>query len=367
MLMTRCMKELNLLQSIDILLQAFISGDALLPDSIDFGLLNSLNEGNWADLINFSVRQNVAASALRGFEIISKNAGNIGFSISKETLRQWYGISAEVKKNHVQMSMAVHGLISFFKEKDMKMMLLKGIGLGQEYPDPSCRYSSDIDIYLFGEGDKADKLLMEEHNLSVQNDIDKHSKFMVNGFAVENHKTFLNTAKVPVLAALESRLEDIADKCIDYNGLYLPSVKFNTLFLTVHMMLHFVFGGFNMSHILDWACFTKNHSSQIDWDELIRYASDAGFLRFVGVINSLASEMSAGVQIEFPHIEFNAADKQLVTDAISACELKDQKNRSNSPALLNSLCHYLHLRKRYKFAINDSYLKLLARRGRKSF
>lgn len=46
------------------------------------------------------------------------------------------------------------------------MVLLKGYCLSLNYPKPNHRPCGDIDIYLCGDGDKADDLLLSERGIS---------------------------------------------------------------------------------------------------------------------------------------------------------------------------------------------------------
>lgn len=61
------------------------------------------------------------------------------------------------------------------------MMVLKGYGLSKNYPVPNHRPCGDMDIYLFGDQEKADKLIAEELGIKIDNSHHHHTVFQFQG------------------------------------------------------------------------------------------------------------------------------------------------------------------------------------------
>ncbi len=60
-----------------------------------------------------------------------------------------------------------------------------------KYPNPAHRPCGDIDIWLYGEQEKGDKLLQKK-GIAIDSSHHHHTVFHVNGVMVENHYDFIN-------------------------------------------------------------------------------------------------------------------------------------------------------------------------------
>lgn len=101
------------------------------------------------------------------------------------------------------------------------MMLLKGFGLSQYYPEAKLRTPGDVDVYLFGDWKKADDAVREELGVTVCKDSEHHTTFVLNGVMVENHYDFVNTRIRKSSKRLEKIIKELAqDKTnvIDVRG-----------------------------------------------------------------------------------------------------------------------------------------------------
>ena len=69
----------------------------------------------------------------------------------------------------------------------IRVLLLKGIGLSNLYPKPESRSCGDIDIYLFGDYEKGNMILGNNHF----DETALHSELIYDGVTVENHKMLI--------------------------------------------------------------------------------------------------------------------------------------------------------------------------------
>lgn len=63
--------------------------------------------------------------------------------------------------------------------------------------------------------------------------------------------------------------------------IYLPSAKFNSLFLLRHTGHHFAGERLILRQIVDWAMFVDRHYDEVNWDELIDTAKEYNIHRFL--------------------------------------------------------------------------------------
>lgn len=268
---------------------------------IDIRLLPS-TRSNWQQLMNLAAAQGVYAIALDGLdEICLINCPDSIINISsfdnlyrnkvhntldlksiinqrlpRDLRIQWELGRMSIEKRYLDQAEAVEKLVSIFERNGISMMVLKGVGLSAFYPKSEHRECGDIDIYLMGKFEEGNKLIANM-GFIVEKEGDKHSRFFFNGYAVENHKTFLNTTLSIVDKRLEIVLDDLISpykECVTkflFNeslSVITPSPDFNAVFLARHAIKHFLIGGLVLRHITDLALFFEMNSDRINFAKL---------------------------------------------------------------------------------------------------
>lgn len=146
-----------------------------------------------------------------------------------------WGLSAqEQKAQYGRQKELLDEMIEVCDNNDMRLLLLKGMGLSEYYPKPSSRLSSDIDIYLFGDYEKGNRLLLDgDVNLA-----EKHYVYNKGGIQVENHIWLIDMG-TPLQRKVEDYLESTLNSCVrtKYGYYVLPS-KSHVLYLLMHLLAH---------------------------------------------------------------------------------------------------------------------------------
>ena len=167
-------------------------------------------------------------------------------------------VAYRVEQKYARQKSVIAKLARFFAEYSVKMMILKGYGLSLNYPVPNHRPCSDVDIWLFEEHktadgnikrcsaqQKADDLLREQLNISIDGDKHHHTVFYLDGVMVENHYDFLNIHAHLSNRIIEQRLQQLTAQpmeqiAVGETTVYIPSPDFHALFLLRHSASHFV-------------------------------------------------------------------------------------------------------------------------------
>ncbi len=175
-------------------------------------------------------------------------------------------------------------------------MVLKGYGLSLLYPIPQHRTCCDIDIWLFGHQQEADKILAKASGIHIGNAHHHHSEFMVDGVQVENHYDFINVNAHLSSRQVEKRLKVLAaqpgGKChINDTDIFLPPTDFNALFLLRHAASHFASEVLVLRQVADWAMFVEKHGKELDWEALENFSRKQNMLRFLLCLNALAVDV----------------------------------------------------------------------------
>ena len=230
-------------------------------------------EINWNSLINLAARQGVLCVARDG---IAHTPG-----ISRELLIRWELSVQKLEARNKKQRAVIQELVAIFRENGIEMLLLKGIGLSELYPEPIQRESGDIDIYLFGDYEKGNKVI-EELGIEVEKEGSKHSKFYFQGVPVENHKTFLNVEYTWTDKDLEAHLHKILAEqgydtiMINSTEVRIPVPDFTAIFLSRHNITHFLASGLVLRHFCDMALFFEKKRERIDFTRFEKIMRENG-------------------------------------------------------------------------------------------
>src|SRR5665648_514599 len=231
-------------------------------DQINFDLTSQ----EWQRLIENAANMGVLAIA---FDALPKGEALPG--LSKELMIRW-GLSVQrFEDRNRRQREALKELIAYFREHQIEVLLLKGLGLAENYPLPAHRECGDLDIYLFGDYEKGNQAI-EALGIEVDRENSKHSSFFFKGIPVENHFSFLNVDLSQTDIKLEIHLHRILKEqgyetiMIDDIGVRVPTPDFTSLFLTRHNITHFLALGLVFRHFCDMALFFSSNAERINFE-----------------------------------------------------------------------------------------------------
>lgn len=268
-------------------------------------LLNIAQTGNfnynlkfpvdWHKVYKIANKQGVTAII---WDTISKlaNEGKIPpEQMPNRALKLQWALSAEnISARYHRQKVLIEKLAKFYSEHGIKMMLLKGYSLSLYYPTPEHRECGDIDIWLYGEQQKADKLLNELKGVEIDEDKHHHTTFVIDGIMVENHYDFLNVHAHTSNKDIEKELQRLSKENagIEYrigdSVVMLPPANLNALFLLRHTAAHFAAVEIGLRHIIDWTLFVKNNYADIDWSWLYGIAKRHNMEKFLNCLNAIS-------------------------------------------------------------------------------
>ena len=248
------------------------------------------NESEWDELYAIAKEQGLLGVTFAGVQKLL----NQQQEPPKMLYLTWMGMSARIQQKWERHEAFIGRLAGFYEKHGINMMLLKGYGVSQYYPEAKLRTPGDVDVYLFGDWKKADDAISEELGVTVCNDSEHHTKFTIDDITVENHYDFVNTRIRRSSQKLELVFKELAqDKTnvIDVRGqkVYLPSDKLNAIFLLRHCAGHFASEGITMRNVLDWGLFVQS-TKDLDWEWLWQLAKEYNMHRFLACLNMICVE-----------------------------------------------------------------------------
>ena len=253
-------------------------------EQIDFDLTTL----EWQRLIENAASLGVLAIA---FDALPKGEALPG--LSKELMIRW-GLSVQrFEDRNRRQRAALRELIDTFRENQIEVLLLKGLGLAENYPLPDHRECGDLDIYLFGDYEKGNQVI-EALGIEVDRGYSKHSSFFFKGIPVENHLSFLDVSFSQTNKNLEVHLKRILNEqgyetiMIDDITVRIPTPDFTSLFLTRHNITHFLASGLVLRHFCDMALFFSRNAGRIDFVSFRKIITEEHQFSFFSSFTQLA-------------------------------------------------------------------------------
>ncbi|TVR75540.1 MAG: hypothetical protein EA408_00195 [Marinilabiliales bacterium] len=229
-----------------------------------------LTNEEWQSLFDCAARQGVLALA---FDTLPEREAMPG--LTKELFIRW-GLSAKrIEDRNRRQVEALKELIAVFRKEGIELLLLKGLGLSESYPRPAHRECGDMDIYLFGDYEKGNRLI-EDLGIEVKRKSPKHSAFFFKGIPVDNHLSFLSVSRSKTDKNLEAHLSRILSTqgydTITIGGfeVRVPTPDFTAIFLARHDIVHFLISGVVLRHICDLALFFSNNAKNINFESFLK-------------------------------------------------------------------------------------------------
>ena len=264
---------------------------------------------DWNELLDLSLNQGLTGIVVDGMNRCYDAGKTIG--IGPSTKMKWIGAIARMEQNYRFHHEAIRQLATFYAEHDIKMMVIKGLGLSLNYPVPNHRPTGDVDIYLFGKQKKGDSLIANELNVSIDNSHHNHSVFGYKGIMIENHYNFVNVYAHRSQRKVDEWLKKEVVNAYEQDGVWLPSPQFNALYILRHAASHFAAEQITMRHVLDWATFVDKHYSEVDWTSHWNMCQDLNMCKFLLALNEICV-----CHLGFPSDKFRIGEDHALTERV---------------------------------------------------
>ena len=297
---------------------------------------------DWQALKTLADEQGLSAVIL---DALNTDGMNLTDSIPLHMKLEWIGeVIQSYEQRYAAYEKAVSSLAGFYNQHGFKMMVLKGYACSLDWPKPEHRPCGDIDIWLFGQQEAADKELVsslksQDSSFKIDNSHHHHTVFYWQGFMVENHYDFVNVHHSKSNAEIEKVFKELGEDDSHYvevsgEKVYLPSPNLHALFLLRHAMIEFAAGGINFRQILDWAFFVEKHGKDVDWSWLLNLLDDFHMREFFNCINAICVEEFGYDSKIFPYVQFNPFMKDKVLKDILEPEIPNDKPKYLLPRMI---------------------------------
>ncbi len=242
----------------------------------------------------FAASQGVAAFILDGLNKVNVAGVLPDNLVSRQVKINLYVHTMQVEQLCKAQYADAAELSALFASEGVRTVVLKGIALGECYPNPLHRPCGDFDCYLMGDYAKGNELV-QKAGAEVEFQSYKHSHIEYKGLIAENHQFLTALRGDKRMKRFEQLLRTLLEvegtKCIGNTCMECPSPLFNALFLTHHGREHFVFEGITLRHLCDWGMLLHKHGAEIDWKLFCKHAEVYGLRDFADAMTCVAEEL----------------------------------------------------------------------------
>lgn len=232
---------------------------------------------------------------------------------SIELLLQWYGRAGYTEQCNCHLRKVWDELNERFRRANIKVILLKGIGVANWYDRPLLRAPGDLDLYFPSDYDSAIETV-RKWGIEVEYG-DWHHTFYYKDVEVELHAAYNHLAPQGI---------DIETSVVENDvGKYLiPAPAFNAQLLLIHPAFHLLKEGISLRYLCDWSMFLRANAFFIDFDILQKELRKSGTGDFGLVFTALAVAYlglnTQGIPPRWTAGKFGRRLRQLYRDMITS-------------------------------------------------
>lgn len=257
----------------------------------------SLFEGiiDWKELYKCARKQALLGVIFDGVQELPKE-----LMPERPVYLQWCNAALQIEDNNRLLNRELKNVYDLAKENGITAVLFKGQGVAQNYRNPLHRNCGDIDLYI-GEKDfeKMNSLLRRE-GTDVLEECYKHTNMLWHDITIENHRVLTELSAPLANRALQREINrwysnnDLRKRTIGEAEVLLAPMAFDTAYVLVHAVQHFLNEGIGLRQICDWACMLTAQKKEAYKDETVALLKSFGMERAAKVLGALICEFMGG-------------------------------------------------------------------------
>jgi len=152
-------------------------------------------------------------------------------------------------------------------------VILKGLGMARNYPNPEHRIVGDIDLLTELSADAFDKarniLLKIDPNETDADLKRRHAAYSINGQMIELHGTISGGVSPEIDRYMkEFSVREFAKPPVEWKSpigpLHLPPYQFDAIYIFAHFFRHFIGAACGLRQLCDWVLFLDKHGDKVD-------------------------------------------------------------------------------------------------------
>ena len=203
----------------------------------------------------------------------------------------------EIEEANKRMNGLMPVLFRTLDELGVKSWLLKGQGIAQNYEKPLRRQSGDIDVYfpLVEDFEKAREDFLRHlkpEDITADTPSTKTLEFDYKGIYIELH----GKINPEVNRKSNKMFDSFVLSCVNlptekWSGAALPPVRFDVVFVFMHMVRHYFGGGIGLRQGCDWMRLLHMKKESINLKQLESDLKNTGLLKLWRAFGCMAVDL----------------------------------------------------------------------------
>lgn len=242
----------------------------------------------------------------------------------KEFIEEWKQIALLYGGSQLSKNMLLSTMLKAGMEKNIHLVVVKGIVLADLYPDSLLRVSGDADIFVPEEEIETAREILIENNFTKNSnkEVDcEETYYHKNGLVIELHSRLWEEKEGRKLQILESmnitQNEKLCKIKIGTDELWTLGVTEHFIYLIYHMVKHFFVSGIGLRHLTDIVLYMKKYKEKIDFEYFWRMMEKLEYTEFC-------------VNVFYLCVEYFELDESAIPE-------KYKRNREIEESILNDI------------------------------
>ena len=287
---------------------------ALLRAGLGNGKLDTTlfdSSTDWTTIYRMAHQQTVVGVVFDGLKHLPTTS-----ILPRNLYLAWCNEVLRLETNNRKLDSEIANLYILFRMHGLEPLLMKGQAVAQNYPQPLHRQCGDIDLYTGPQGFQWGNKLLRREATSEKEERYKHTSMCWHDVLVENHRVMANLSTPWKDMKLQKDINKLSDPLTPKTVLNIGETEvtvlppsFNTSYLLIHALTHFLNEGIGLRHLCDWACHVAKHCSPEEKEEAARLLRRYGLQRPARIFGALAVQQ-LGIPFESLPIPFTAKDQK---------------------------------------------------------
>ncbi len=245
---------------------------------------------DWERVVELARQQTVVGVVGEAMSQLSR--GVMPRPLYLKVLREVVDIEEENKRMNAMLPV----LFRTLDQLQVRSWLLKGQGVAQNYENPLRRQSGDIDVFFPDLADyekaRTDFLNhLKQENVHNDNDFTKTLEFDHHDIYIELHGRIVAEVNRRSDRKFPTFLEECKNLASEkWSGAQLPPLRFDAVFVFMHMVRHYFGGGIGLRQVSDWMRLLHAKKESIDATQLEADLKETGLYKLWQAFGCMAVE-----------------------------------------------------------------------------
>lgn len=263
---------------------------------------------DWKELYKCARKQALLGVIFDGIQELPKE-----LMPGRSVYLQWCNAALHIEDNNKLLNRELKNVYSLANENGITAILFKGQGVAQNYRFPLHRNCGDIDLYIGEDNfEKLNSLLRKEATNEFEENY-KHTSITWHSVTIENHRILTELSAPKGNRKLQAEInrwynmKDFRKRVIGDVEVLLAPLPFDTAYVLVHAVQHFLNEGVGLRQVCDWACMLTAQKDEPGKEETAELLRSFGIEKAAKVFGALICEFMGVEKCVLP-IEYEERD-----------------------------------------------------------